>query len=654
MSTEVIVAERSTLDEGLIEAMQAVRRSEIRTLRQWMEQEIIMPPPGPHEFTRYDFSIQPVQGLIVDAIDSFQWTEIFILGPSQSGKTLVSFCAPVLNYTTELGESLILGIPDQTMADDKFKVDLLPVLETSPKMQPLIPHSGPGSRGGKIKDAITLSTGVRLRVMSKGGNDQRRAGYTSRVVIVTEAAGWSDGIANSREANPLAQLMARQESFDAEDRVLIVEGTVQEADMLPWNAQRDSTATRIVSECPVCGEFVCPEREQLVGWQEAESSGEAGRLAYWKCPECAGRIDEQQRRGMVSQAILLHAGQYIDDHGQVVGNVIETNRLWIRYSAWHNMFTTTAALAVKEWRLAQIDTDSPDYQDALKALLQFTWATPYTPGQELDVEPIKISDVAQHERDECPRGVVPADTTHLACGVDMGLKTGWWVMLAGTERGVVHVVDYGPIDVNGSKEESYTAVYMALKNFYEGAMKGYRHDSSYGGIMYPQKILCDANYMPDEVIAAIIKLNGRSRKSVMQPIYGSGSGQYYGAKSYSSPKSIGRLIIEVGNNWDMQLDKKRKIFKVIANVDYWKQVVHRAFRLPRGKPGSIALFAGPNNQHKQYRKHIVNEQIRVVMDPDKGEVKKYYRTGDNHYLDSTTYGMVALSKLGFKPFRIPS
>jgi hypothetical protein len=644
--------EISSLDLGLIEVMQNVQQSEIRSMREWMEQEIIMPPPGPREFERYSFDTQPVHKLIVDCIDSRKWTEMYILGPSQSGKTTVAFCAPVLYYTTELAESLILGIPDQTMGDDKFKVDLLPVLETSPKMQPLIPGSGPGSRGGKIKDSLTLTTGVRMRVMSKGGNDQRRAGYTSRVVIVTEAAGWSEGIENSSEANPLQQLMARQEAFDAEDRVLIVEGTVQTADKLPWVAKADSTETKIVSECPICGEFVSPERENLVGWQDAESSGEAGRLAYWECPECGGKIDDETRREMVAKAVLLHAGQFIDDNGQPAGTPIETNRLWVRYSAWHNMFASTASLAVKEWRLAQIDSDSPDYTNALKALLQFSWAFPYDPGMELEVQPLTVSDIAKHERDEYPRGVIPEDATHLAAGLDMGLTVGWWVLLAGTKRGVVHCVDYGPITINAIKEDAYPAILKALQDFYSGVMKGYRHDTSEGGIMYPQKIFCDANYLTDEVIAAIHQISGKSRKSIMQPIFGAGSGQFHGDKIYISPKGVGRSIIEIGSNWHQEIDRKRKCFKVVANADYWKSVVHRAFRLPRGKPGSIALFAGPNDQHKTYRKHIVNEQIEVVVKKDKGEVKQYHRTGDNHYLDSTSYAEVALAKLGFKAHQI--
>jgi hypothetical protein len=355
---------------------------------------------------------------------------------------------------------------------------------------------------------------------------------------------------------------------------------------------------------------------------------------------------------MVAKAVLLHAGQFMDDNGQPAGTPIETNRLWVRYGGWHNCFASTASLAVKEWRLARIDPDSPDYVNALKALLQFTWAQPFDPAMVTEVEPLTVSDIAKHERDECPRGVVPEDTTHLACGVDMGLRTGWWVLLAGTERGVVHVVDYGPIDILATKEDSFTAIYNGLKKFYSGVMKGYRHDKSEGGIMYPQKIFCDSNYLPDECVNAIIQISGRTRKSVMQPIYGSGSGQYYGRTIYSTPKKVGRSIIEIGNHWHQELDAKRKTFKVIADVDYWKSITHRGFKLPRGKAGSIALFSGPNDQHKTYRKHIVAEQLQVVIKPERGEVREYKRLGDNHYLDSTVYAMVALSKLGFKAHHI--
>ena len=543
--------QRRILDQAFKEALDKVIQSKIRPLTQWLPEEIIMPAPGPAANERYSFDSQPVQRIIAEQIDSGRWREIYLQGPSQSGKTLICFFAPVVYFSSEMAEPLVLGIPDQAMGDDKFKMDILPPMESSPALRTLIPNKGPGSKGGKIKDVMTWTTGVRLRVMSKGGSDQRRAGYTSRIIVVTEAAGWSEGTASSREADPLEQLKARQEAFDGQGEMLIVEGTVQEKDVLPWSAREDSTESRIVSECPICGEWVMPEREHLRGWQDAKSSGEAARMAHFVCPECGEAIDDEMRTEMVRAAKILHKGEHIDDDGEVAGECIDTNRLWLGYSAWHNLFTTIGKLGEKEWRLAQVDPDSPAYQEKLKALLQFTWAQPYDPAEALEIRPLEDADVKKHEHEELPRHMLPDDTTHLVCPIDMGLRTGWYVLLAGTERGVIHVVDYGPIDIEATEETFGAACHRALKSHYRRMMRGFRHDASRDGVFIPTAMPVDCRYMTNQVVKAIHAICRRNRNAVMMPIFGEGRGQYYGNKTYRQPKKLGNGVIEIGDNWHL-------------------------------------------------------------------------------------------------------
>ncbi len=651
-SQQLAIPDSPVLQKLMLEFCEQLISCNIRPIHQWVTDEIVLPPPGPREHQRYSFEFQPVHELILREIDSGKWSEIFLVGPSQSGKTLCCFCIPVLYFTCELSEPIIVGIPDQAMADDKFKVDLLPPLESSPNLSTFIPDSGPGSRGGKVKDIFTLSSGVRIRIMSKGGNDQRRAGYTSRVVIVTEAAGWSEAAEGSKEANPLAQLQARQESFPTDERLLIVEGTVQESTNLPWSARHDSTCTQIVSECPHCGEFVSPEREHLVGWREAKSSGEAYQLAHWQCPACDEAISDDQRREMVAEAVLLHAGQFIDDTGNVAGEAIDTQRLWLRYSAWHNLFAETGALAVKEWRLAQIDADSPEYQDALKALLQFTWASPYEAVLALETEPLTISDVAAHQGAiDYPRGIVPPDTTHLVFGADLGMRVGWYVVAAGTAQRLIHIVDYSPFEINGSEEEMFAAFFESLKGLHDQMNKGYSLNG--GGVMVPRFGIVDSSWMQEEAITAMHRIAGRKRHAYLLPVFGRGTGQYGQMKVYQAPVKIGGGVIEIGNKWHMKLNKKRRSFDIFADVDFWKQKAQQAYKLPRAARGSISLFAGPDAVHKTFRRHMVNESINIVVEQNKGAKKKYLRSGDQHYLDALVYALVGLDRAGFRTYEIP-
>lgn len=84
-------------------------------------------------------------------------------------------------------ETVILGVPDMEMASDKWQLDILPVIERS-RFRDLLPKRGAGSRGGRV-ETIHFRHGATLKFMSGGGSDKSRAGFTSRVVVITETDG---------------------------------------------------------------------------------------------------------------------------------------------------------------------------------------------------------------------------------------------------------------------------------------------------------------------------------------------------------------------------------------------------------------------------------------------------------------------------------
>ena len=105
-------------------------------------------------------------------------------GPTQSGKTLACFVIPLLYHLFEIRETVICGLPDIDMAMDKWSVDILPVIEQS-QYRELLPTKGSGSRGGRV-ESIPFRNGATLKFMSGGGGDKSRAGFTSRVMVITE------------------------------------------------------------------------------------------------------------------------------------------------------------------------------------------------------------------------------------------------------------------------------------------------------------------------------------------------------------------------------------------------------------------------------------------------------------------------------------
>src|SRR5678816_4563381 len=138
---------------------------------------------------------------------------------TQSGKTLACFVIPLLYHLFELGETVICGLPDMDMAADKWREDILPVIERS-RYRQLLPSSGGGSRGGRV-ETIQFANGATLKYMSGGGSDKSRAGFTSRVVVITETDGMDQSGGRSRESDKITQLEARTRAYGSRKRIYI-------------------------------------------------------------------------------------------------------------------------------------------------------------------------------------------------------------------------------------------------------------------------------------------------------------------------------------------------------------------------------------------------------------------------------------------------
>jgi hypothetical protein len=99
------------------------RPRRLRTMRQFAEQEIVI-PEGPFQGRKFRCARQPYTGLWFDAVDSGIWNRYVATGPTQSGKTLSCFVIPMLYHLFELGETVICGLPDMDMAGDKWREDI--------------------------------------------------------------------------------------------------------------------------------------------------------------------------------------------------------------------------------------------------------------------------------------------------------------------------------------------------------------------------------------------------------------------------------------------------------------------------------------------------------------------------------------------------
>lgn len=626
--------------------LQRARLNPVRKLAHWIETEMMI-PDGPYEGEPFRWETQPISKLLVDEIDSAKWNEIFITGPSQSGKTLIGFVAPVLYHTLELGEKFVLGIPDMRMANNKWQLDLLPVIKGNPRLERLLPKTGPGSQGGIVKDTITFGNGGVIKFMSCGGSDQQRAGFTSRVVGVTEVAGFSKVSETSREADPLRQMRARQAAYDEPQRILYAEGTVTVEEDLPWNAKAASSDSQIRNQCPHCGEWLKLEREHLLGWQDAINVFEAGVNANWFCYECGEAIDDQQRRESVRNSRLVHSGQEITKAGVVVGPLPKTNRLFFRYSGFHNLFVSTSTLAKEEWKTDQIDHETIEFESAQKEMSQFKWCSPYK-SHNVEALPLEGKDVLRRRAEaRLPKGILPSNTTHLAIGCDVGKYSLHYFVLAGLSNGMLHVPDYGLVEVPSAFLDWEFAISQALNEIFDLAETGWLVKET-NKIMKPGHVWIDTGYEPDSIFKATIARFGRPRRrSMVQMVLGRGSGQMQ--RIYQAPPKNGSGVIEIGHHWHVARNKRWKCFQIFADSDHWKDRLQDSFKQPKENPGSISLYHAPEREHLRVSKHLTNEHRTVEFQPGKGEVLRFVKKGANHWFDAAYNARAALDRLGWRP-----
>ena len=497
------------------------------TFRRFLERDVVI-PDGKYKGLRFRADRQPIINLWIDAIDSGKFTEYYFTAPSQFGKTLIAFVGPLLWHTCERAENYVLGVPFADMAANKWELDVLPVIEASPQLRRLKPTSGAGSAGGKIKDMVTLRNGVAIKLMSAGSQDTGKAGFTSRVLGVTEAARFSTAGESSVEADPLRQLRARQRSYEEHERCTYVEGTVTVETDLPWRIKPISTDSRILTPCPHCESWIAPEREHLVGWSECKSENEAGDKAFWSCPECGERIAEDDRRASLLEAKLVHAGQEVDKKGQVTGQARETCRLFFRAAAYHNLFLSAASIARDEWRAEQIPEDSTERHSADRELAQFVHCVPY-------VEPMFADDLVLDKKSiaarrlELPQHMLPSDTKWLTIGGDVGEKRCWWLALVQREietgeKPLIywHIPAYGEVEVPSDRMPLRDALLIALQSMHDLFQAGFAVDGSTTR-RRPDQVWYDCNFETAIVLEFVRKINAaaHNKQDKHQPWIGS-------------------------------------------------------------------------------------------------------------------------------------
>lgn len=619
-----------------------------RSFARWLEEEIII-PDGPHKDERFRMQTQPITKLWAKEIDSERWVEHVFSGPSQSGKSFIGYVAPMLYYLLEHGENTVFAVPIEEMAADKFKMDILPILESSPRLRRMKPVTGSGSAGGTVRDRIEFGNQATAKIMQKGGSDAAKAGFTSRILCVTEAAQFSESTATSKEADPLRQLRARLQAHRRESRRIFIEGTKTVADQLPWTLRELSSKSIIYVPCPNCGTFVAPKRDNLKGWQNAKTEIEAADKARWHCPACDEPFTEEERHSALCDARLVHDGQRVTKKGEVIGDPPQTTRLWFNYGAFENALLSAADVAVECWMDSQIPEGSKEREDAEKAASQFRFGEIYIPPiVELPHE-VEAETIAKR-RLKLPRGVAPNDTVKLVIGADLGERQCHYVVVALRSSGTAHVCDYGKFDVPLEMGTVEAALESALSDWWDQVRVGI--PKADGEILPIAGAFIDSNFQGAAVFKFIHKMVSLGKATVGQiwPVLGKGE-TMFASMRYTVQRKTGNEIrkVDPAGRWHVQRLPRVRLYRLELDADAWKLEVADGWNVPLGSRGALSLFAGPELIHRSFAKHMAAESLVQETDSKGNTRERWKRNGANHWLDSLAYALTGGSLLGWDP-----
>lgn len=603
--------------------LQRARSPRLRTMRQFAEDEIVI-PNGPFAGRRFSVDRQPYSGLWLDAVDSGQWRRVVSTGPVQSGKTLLCFAIPALYHLFEHGETCIIGLPDMDMAGDKLNLDLLPVIERT-KYKAMLPTSGAGSRGGKV-ESIRFNNGAVLKFMSGGGSDKSRAGFTARVLIVSETDGLDSTSGGSREADKISQLEARTQAFGAQARTYL-ECTTSIASGRTWREYLAGTESKIMLPCPHCRAWVAPEREHLTGWQDADTEFDACKAEFC-CPACGEVWNEAERRHANRRGALVHRGQEIVPAGEITGEPPQTFTLGFRWSSIHNLFKTAGDIGRDEWTASR----DPNPENAERKMKQQVWALPYEPPS-VDMTPLQIDLIASRVGNT-GKGMVPLETQFLTLGIDLRKRELHYVLIAWWGNATGRIMDYGVFGVQGDQLGAELGVLTALRDFRDSIEEGWMLG---GSRRVPNQVWIDAGWLTSTVYSFV----SESNRERYRPLIGRGIGVYNSHK-YTKPREVNQNVRFIGDEYHISFQPDSGLLLCEVNVDHWKGWLHERISCPPASDGALTLFDAPRREHISFARHLTSEKRIEEFAPGRGTQIRWVRdSGESHWLDSATYAAAA-------------
>jgi len=609
----------------------------VSSMLEWAEANIVI-PDGPHKGEPFDANTQPFARLFFQEVDSARWERIVATGPTQTGKSLICYIIPVLYHLFAIAETVVAGLPTIDMADDKWNEDFRPVIEASPELRKLLPAIGLGSRAGRVKARVKFRNGATLRFLSGGGGDKSRAGFTGRILAVTEVDGLAGSAKGSKEADKLKQMEGRQRAFLQAGTRTYLECTVTTAAGRIWTEYTNGTESRIVRPCPKCKAWVTPEREHLTGWQQAQDELEARANAAWTCPVCAATWTEQERHQANRAAVVAHRGQEVTPDGRVVGPTPPTRTLSFRWTAADNHFASAADVAADEWNGQR----EQDRENAEKELRQFVFCIPYDPP-EVSLMPLDVETLAKRQAG-LRKGICPAGCLGVTVGIDTGRKKLHWVAVAMLPTGGGRIIEYGIQQTDADTLGTTAGLVDALGKLKAYFAQGWPDEN--GQRVHALQVWIDSGWHEHTggVYQFCLEANRGTRfgSERYRPSKGYGEGQRR-MERYWMPKRTDSEVRYIGPGYHLAAVPRAGCLLAHVSADAWKSQLHERLNMPPDSPQAVLLYDAPDaTEHREFSEHLTAERQVSTWSEGRVEVVQWERTRrQNHFLDASYAALAA-------------
>ena len=408
-----------------LNVQRALRLADSTTVSEWVDGNVVLDSRAAAESGPFKTARTPYLREIQDCFADSQVEQITILASTQVGKTTVELNCLSWAIDQRPGPALFV-LPSEDLARRFAKTRLRPQIEGSPVLRGhLLPVASAVQRlefNFDRMDAIFAWAGSPATVSSQ----------PICYLFLDEIDKYPP--ATARESNPLSLARERTRTFWFRKIIAASTPTIPDGPIMQeWSG---SDQRQFFVPCPHCGAF------QTLEMGPADSSAclvfaddpderspskiRSGRLSWYKCRECGGRIDDRDKPAMLAAGEWRSTTEDADQDGSHVGF-----KLNCFYSPWLT-FSEISAKFLEARRSEDL------MQNFVNSWLAETWEDRVWSASEG-----ALSRVSQ--RDGLPRGVLPAGTVLLTIGVDWhGAALGlYWVVWAWTSGRHAWLVDYG-------------------------------------------------------------------------------------------------------------------------------------------------------------------------------------------------------------------